>query len=122
MPIRERSKVGKSRGTRGKGSSASPSRAGLKPGAPTKTERVYFADGQAAFVVQPLTSIRQLAVLRERSKRNGNVDKGLLMVRVLEMGVLEPPLDEADVLLLMKDYPDRAALLAIRIVELTTGS
>ena len=84
-------------------------------------ERVVFPKEGKAYTVRPLRSVAQLAILRERSKVRGRVDDGLLMIRTVEMGVVEPRMSEADVLALMKDAPDVAAALAVRIIELTTG-
>ena len=84
-------------------------------------ERVTFPQEKLAFTVRPLRSAAQLAVLQERSKRKGRIEEGLLMIRTLEMGVVDPRMDEDAVTKLMADAPNVAAALAIRIIELTTG-
>lgn len=84
-------------------------------------ERVSFPAEGLEFVVRPLRSVQQLAVLGERSKVKGRIDEARLMVSTLVMGISEPKQTEADVLKLMKEHPEATARLAVRIIELTTG-
>lgn len=82
---------------------------------------IEFPAEKRSFRVRPFRTPAALAILRERSKRGGRIDQDLLMVRTLEMAVVEPRLSYEDVLALMKELPDVAASLAVRIIELTTG-
>lgn len=83
------------------------------------TERMVFPTEELTYTVQGFTRIDQLAFLRERSKYKGQIDKGLLMIRTLEAGVVEPRLSEADVTTLMRDHPEVALHLAVRIASLS---
>lgn len=84
-------------------------------------ERVVFPAEGLEYVVQGLANVRLLAAVREGAKNKGRVDKGLLMIRTLQAGVVEPHLREPDVTALMKDHPGVALQLAVRIAKLTTG-
>lgn len=83
------------------------------------SERVYFTDNQQAYTIKGLKSIQALAVLRERSKVNGVVDRRLMFAHTLELGISEPRLSFSDVLKLMDTHPQSAARLFERIVKLT---
>jgi len=84
-----------------------------------KQERLVFARENLTFTVQALATTRQIAILRESSKVRGRVDSRLLMLRTLEMGIVDPPGTNAETLI--TDYPEVALLLAVRIADLTTG-
>ena len=85
------------------------------------TERVVFPTEGLEYIVKGLTNVGQLAIIRERSKCKGRVDEGLLMIRSLEAGVIEPRMTEQSVTDLMKAHPEVALQLAVRIAKLTTG-
>lgn len=82
-------------------------------------EKLAFPREGLTFTVQALPVAPHGALLRERSKVKGRIDKRLLMVRTLELGIVEPAGTNVDTL--MSEYPEVAMFLAVRIVELTTG-
>lgn len=84
------------------------------------SERLVFPVEGLEYVIAALP-IPRLAVVRQRSMRKGRIDEGLLMIRTLEAGIVEPRLTERDVTDLMKTHPEMALHLAVRIAELTTG-
>lgn len=80
-----------------------------------------FPAAGLAYTVTGITNVRRLALVRERSRRNGRIDEGLLMIRSLEAGVIEPRLTEQEITALMASHPEVALHLAVRIAQLTTG-
>jgi hypothetical protein len=84
-------------------------------------EKLVFPAQGLTYTVRGLRPVPEGAILRERSKIGGKVDSRLLMIRTLEMGVTEPRLDKKAAQALIKEQPEIALHLAVRIAELTTG-
>lgn len=84
-------------------------------------ERLVFPEAGLSFEVVGLTHTLQLAYISKRARRKGGLDKGLAMMRALEVGIVDPPMTEQTIIDLVREHPDVAAHLAIRIAELTTG-
>jgi hypothetical protein len=84
-------------------------------------EKLVFPAENLTYTVRGLRPVPEGAILRERSKVGGKVDSRLLMIRTLEMGVVEPRLDSKAARALVREYPEVALRLAVYISELTTG-
>jgi hypothetical protein len=84
-------------------------------------EKLVFPAQNLSYTVRGLHPVPEGAILRERSKIGGKVDPHLLMIRTLELGVTEPRLDENAAQALVKEQPEIALHLAVRIAKLTTG-